>query len=74
MKKFKEVKCKDIEDCMDCPLWEYECISSINHKLADILEDLRKSISNRTYERLKDELEETYYERSTEDESEEDED
>lgn len=74
MKKFKEVKCKNIEDCMDCPLWEYECILSVNHTLADILEDLKKYITNRTYERLKEELEEYYYERSTEDEPEEDED
>lgn len=74
MKKFKELRCKDIEDCMDCPFWDYECILSINHKLTEILEDLRKHITNRTYEMLKEELEEYYYETNIEDEPEEDED
>ena len=74
MKKFKELKCKDIEDCMDCPLWEFECRLDINNTLAEHLEDIRKHITNRTYEQLKEELEEKYYETNTEDEPEEDED
>lgn len=74
MKKFKELKCVDIKDCMDCPLWDYECRLDIDNTLAEHLEDLRKLITKRTYEQLKDELEEYYYERNIEDEPEEDED
>ena len=74
MKKFKELKCKDIQDCMDCPLWEYECRLDIDNTLAEHLEDIRKYITNRTYEQLKEGLEEYYYERDIENEPEEDED
>ena len=72
-KKFKECTCTEIPECIECPLWEYECRLNIDATLLEHLEDIRKSITNRTYEQLKEELEEYYYE-DIEDEPEEDED
>lgn len=61
MKKFKELTCRDIEDCMDCPLWEYECRLDIDNTLVEHLEDIKNIITKRTYEKLLEELEEEYY-------------